>query len=124
MQTIEQDTRFYIAESTIRKAGNGLFAAMDLAAGSRLAVTGVQMKPGSTTDICTAWADEYKIRFDNILVLPTGFAGMINHSSKPNLRKLIENGLYFFVLENAVASGSELFIEYSEYALKRFMQRA
>ena len=123
MLIAETDQRFYISRSTIPNAGNGVYAAIDLPAGAMLEVIGVHIEPGSITDACTAWADEYKIRFHDILIIPTGFAGMINHSSEPNLRKVTENDRFYFLMDNAIPAGTELFFAYSHYAVNRFMNR-
>jgi len=123
MPIAETDQRFHISRSTIPYAGNGLFAAVDLPAGAMLEVVGLCIEPGSITDTCTSWADEYKIRFGDILIMPTGFAGMINHSERPNLRKITDNERFYFRIENAIPAGGELFFEYSHYAVNRFMNR-
>lgn len=123
MLIAENDQRFYISISTIPYAGKGLFAAVDLPPGTMLEVIGVRIEPGSITDICTSWADEYKIRSHDILIIPTGFAGMINHSEKPNLRKVTKNDRLYFLTENIIPANTELFFEYSDYAVNRFMLR-
>src|SRR5204863_8672919 len=84
----ESDTRFYVAPSTIPGAGQGLFAGASLAAGERLAVLGVLVRGGSASDQCTGFADEYKLRVGDYLLIPCGLAAMANHSSQPNLAKV------------------------------------
>lgn len=123
MQLInERDTRFYLGESLLNGAGKGLFCRVPLNQGDRFEVLGCIVMPGSQSDVCTAYADEYKLRFDENLLIPFGFAGMVNHSDTPNLEKIvIDNQLYFKAIRN-IEVNEELFIRYSEYALNRFLK--
>ena len=116
----ESDPRFYVAPSAIPGAGQGLFARVPLPAGERLAVTGMIVRRGSASDHCTAFADEYKFRVGNDLLIPCGVAAMANHSSQPNLRKVIEEDALFLELTRDVTTGEELCFAYSEYARERY----
>jgi len=89
----ETDTRFYIKESTIPNAGSGLFAKEPLKKDDFLEVIGIQVPKNGESDKCTHYAGNYKFAaqqkpgFDR-LVIPLGYAGMINHTddkSKQNV---------------------------------------
>lgn len=117
----ETDDRFYLAESTIPRAGDGLFARVPLAKGDRLKVLGAVVGPESVSDRCTRYADEHKLRFGDLLLIPLGYGGMVNHSSsKPNLEKVIEGETLYLQTTRAVEAGEELFFCYSDYAQERF----
>ncbi len=118
----ETDTRFKIAPSTIPGAGLGLFAAIPLAKGERLMVEGIAIRPGSIADHCTAYADFYKIRIGNYLIIPAGFSAMINHSgTDSNLDKVHDDSpCGWFVTNRSVEPGEELFFRYHPYALEQF----
>ena len=116
----EPDERFYAAPSTVPGAGRGLFARVPLRAGDRLAVIGVLVRRDSVSDRCTGFADEYKFRAGDYLLIPCGIAGMANHSSQPNVEKVVEGREIFLELLRDVDAGQELCFAYSEYARKRF----
>ena len=120
MRIDESDDRFAAGESTLAGAGRGLFARVPLRAGERLAVIGVHVRRNSASDRCTAFADAYKVRVGDDLLIPCGLAALANHSSAPNLRKVIEGDAVFLELIRDVAAGEELFFEYSAYARERF----
>ena len=120
MLIAESDDRFYAAESTISGAGRGLFARVPLKAGERLAVLGVFVASGSPADQYTSFADEYKFRVGDRLLIPCGVAAMANHSSQPNLAKVIDGDALFLELLRDVDAGEELFFAYSEYARARY----
>ena len=116
----ETDDRFYAAPSTLPGAGRGLFARVPLRAGERLAVVGVLVRRGSDADRYTAFADEYKFRAGDYLLIPCGVAGMANHSAQPNLEKIVEGDKVFLELLRDVDAGEELCFAYSEYARQRY----
>ena len=116
----ETDDRFYAAPSTLRGAGRGLFARVPLRKGERLAVVGVLVRRDSDADRYTAFADEYKIRAGDYLLIPCGVAAMANHSAHPNLEKVIEGDAVFLELLHDVAAGEELCFAYSSYARERY----
>jgi hypothetical protein len=91
-----------------------------LQAGDRLAVLGVLVPRGSASDRYTAFADEYKFRAGDHLLIPCGIAGMANHSSQPNLAKVVDGEAVFLELTRDVAAGEELCFAYSEYARERY----
>ena len=121
MHIDESDDRFAAGESTLPGAGQGLFARVALPAGTRLTVVGVRVRRNSTSDRCTAFADAYKVRMGDDLLIPCGIAALANHSSSPNLRKVIEGDAVFLELLRDVAAGEELCFEYSRYARERFL---
>ena len=116
----ESDDRFYAAPSTIPGAGRGLFARGPLRAGDRLAVVGVLVRPDSDADRYTAFADAYKVRAGGHLLIPCGVAGMANHSSEPNVEKIVDGEAVYLQLLRDVSAGEELCFAYSEYARERF----
>ena len=116
----DTDSRFSVGPSSIPGAGRGLFACGALRQGERLAVIGVRVRRDSVSDRCTAYADEYKIRVGDDLLIPCGLAAMVNHSTQPNLTKVIEGDAVFLELLRDVDAGEELCFCYSEYARERF----
>lgn len=116
----EPDTRFYAGPSTLPGAGRGLFARVPLRAGDRLTVVGVLVRRESAADRYTAFADEYKFRVGDYLLIPCGVAGMANHSSQPNLEKVVEGDAVFLELLRDVDAGDELCFSYSDYARQRY----
>jgi len=116
----EPDERFYAAPSTLPGAGRGLFARVPLRAGERLAVVGVLVRRDSAADHYTDFADEYKFRAGDYLLIPCGVAGMANHSAQPNLEKVVEGDEIFLELLRDVAAGEELCFAYSAYARERY----
>lgn len=117
----ETDNRFYLADSTIQGAGQGLFTNVILEEDDRFEILGSLIFPNSVSDRCTAYADAYKLRFDGKLLIPFGFAGMVNHSDIPNLEKTIKNGKFYFKATRKIKANEELFIQYSNYAIERFL---
>jgi len=116
----EADDRFYAGDSRIAGAGRGLFARVALRAGDRLLVIGVRVRRESASDRYTSFADEYKIRAGDDLLIPCGVAALANHSSAPNLQKVIAGADVFFELTRDVEADEELCFEYSDYARERF----
>jgi hypothetical protein len=116
----ERDERFFAGPSTVSGAGRGLFARVALRAGDRLAVVGVRVRRDSPADHCTGFADEYKFRAGDDLLIPVGLAAMANHSRRPNLVKVVEAGEVFLELLRDVDAGEELFFSYSDYARTRY----
>lgn len=116
----ELDTRFYAAASTIPGAGRGLFARAALREGDRLVVVGVLVRRDSEADRCTAFADEYKLRAGEFLLIPCGMAALANHSARPNLTTVVEGESVFLQLLRDVEAGEELFFRYSDYARERY----
>ena len=120
MNAAETDTRFYAAASTLPGAGEGLFAAESLAAGARLLVVGVLVEAGSVADRCTSYADAYKLRAGNWLLIPVGWGAKVNHSRDPNVRKIVERGSVYLEATRPIARGEEIVFTYSGYAAERF----
>lgn len=117
---MEMDERFYISESNIAGAGKGLFAKVPLAKGEGLQVLGVLIPANSVSDKCTHYADSYKFRVGNDLLIPMGYGAMVNHSMDPNLEKLIEGERIALRVLRPISEGEELLFCYSEYAQTRF----
>ncbi len=116
----ETDDRFCAGPSRLPGAGQGLFARVPLHAGDRLKVIGVLVRRDSEADRYTAFADEYKFRVGDHLLIPCGVAAMTNHSSQPNLAKIVEGNEVFLELLRDVDAGEELCFSYSEFAKARY----
>lgn len=108
MITIEEkDTRFYIADSTLDGAGEGLFAKQDFEEGDHLEIMGVCVTKGSISDRCTQYAEKYKFaatgtRNSNRVIVPMGHAGIVNHSNNEEdqnaeIRKINNRMVYYFI---------------------------
>ena len=89
----EEDDRFYIAESTIKGAGKGIFAKRHIKKGEYLYITGVKVKRNSVGDECTYFFNPYKfaanvkvkgdlVDMGDYVIVPLGYAGIINHSDE------------------------------------------
>ena len=116
----ERDDRFCAAASTIPGAGRGLFARVPLKAGDRLQVIGVRVRRDSLCDGYTAFADAYKFRVGDDLLIPCGVAALANDSPEPNLSKVIDGKVLFLELLRDVDAGDELCFTYSDYARERY----
>jgi SET domain len=121
MMIAESDPRFYIAASAIPGAGRGLFAKVPLAAGDELPVIGVLVPADTISDECTRYADEYKFRVGDLLLIPVGYGGLVNHSSQaPNMEKVVVGNAAYLRALRPIAAGEELLFCYSAYARSRF----
>jgi SET domain-containing protein len=118
----ESSASFYIKKSTIPKAGKGLFARRAIALGEMWQVHGVTVPRNSPTNECTRYADAYKFRIRNHLLIPTGYSALINHSFKPNLKKVVKGRKLFLSALDPIRPGQELFFCYHTYAQKRFFE--
>lgn len=114
------DHRFEVRESTISGAGRGLFAALNLEPGERLEVLGPRVTAESLEDQCTAFADGYKFRMGDHLIIPLGISGMANHSETPNLKKVIEGNRIYLEISRPILAGEELFLHYAPRARIHF----
>lgn len=120
MELSEPDERCYVKESTIAGAGRGCFARVPLRAGECLEVVGVLVRSGSAADRCTAYADHYKFRHAGLLLIPVGFAALVNHSATPNLERHARDGMLFLRTLRDIVADEELFFTYSEFAQRMF----
>ncbi len=110
----ENDDRFYVDVSTLPGAGNGLFARTPLDEGDRLEVIGVLVPAGSTSDACTRYADPHKFRVGDLLLIPLGYGGMVNHSQRPNMEKVIESHSVYLRATRTISAGEELTFQYGD----------
>jgi hypothetical protein len=117
----ETDKRVYIAPSTLPGAGKGLFAKVAFAKGESLEVIGVLVPSKSITDRCTYYADTYKFRAGRYLLIPTGYGGIANHSSLPNMKKVVKGLRVYLRALRRIDKDEELLYIYSRYAQKQFM---
>ena len=115
----EADDRFELRVSTISDAGLGVFARVPLPAGATLEVIGLLVDRNSLSDRCTHFADHHKFRVGEKLLIPAGFGGLVNHSSEPNLEKVIEGDRVFLRTVRPIAAGEELVFRYPDSALER-----
>lgn len=116
----EADDRFELRPSTVPGAGLGVFARVDLPAGATLEVIGVLVRRESVSDRCTHFADCHKFRVGDMLLIPVGYGGLVNHSHAPNLEKHLDGDRVFLRTVRPVAAGEELFFRYPDAALERF----
>ena len=120
-QVAETDARFYVGPSTIPGADEGLFAANPLGIGERLRVVGVLVERDSVADRCTGYADAYKLRVgDALLLIPIGWAAKVNHHDDPNTHKVVDGDAVFLEVIRPVARGEEIVFRYHDYATSRF----
>jgi len=91
--------------------------------GERLRVTGFLVRRDSVSDQCTHYADPYKFRVGSDLLIPTGYGGIINHSIRPNLVKVLAGKKVFLEARRPIAAGEELFHKYGHNAVKRFRHK-
>jgi hypothetical protein len=118
----EEDDRFYVQRSNIPDAGDGLFARVPLESGARLAVVGMLVTPLSAADRCTRYADAYKYRINGALLIPLGFAAMVNHAPASNVEQIVEDGCLYLQTRRAIAADEELFLTYGEDAQRRLAE--
>lgn len=116
----ENDGRFYIAASILPGAGKGLFAKVSLAKDDMLEVIGVLVPSNSISDKCTSYADRYKFRVGNDLLIPTGYGGIANHSFSPNMEKIIVGRRVYLRALRPIEKGEEVVYIYSRYAQEKF----
>ena len=117
------DQRFCVRSSTIRGGGRGVFARVALDRGDRLHITGFLVRKDTLADRCTHYADPYKFRLGKDLLIPTGYGGLINHSPRPNLLKVIVGKKVFLQTLRPIKAGEELFHKYGHNALTRFRRK-
>ncbi len=116
----ESDDRFVLRPSAIPGAGMGVFARVELPAGTKLDVLGIRVKRDSLSDRCTHFADHHKFRIGDELLIPLGLGGLVNHSTDPNLEKVIDGVRVYFAAKRPIAAGEELYFRYPDSALNRF----
>jgi hypothetical protein len=117
----EHDDRFVIETSSIPNAGQGLFARAALEAGARLEVVGVRVTPESAADRCSHYTDRYKFRVNGALLIPLGYAAMVNHAiAAANVEPLIEGDRLYLRTRRPIAAGEELLLTYGGDAVQRF----
>ena len=116
----EDDPRFYVGPSTLPGAGEGLFARVPLVPGDRLRLVGVKVARDSVSDRCTNYADQYKLRVGEFLLIPTGWGAKVNHRDDANVGKAIEGEDVYLEVLQPIPEGGEIFLRYHPYALDRF----
>ena len=95
-----------------------MFSKRYLAEGERLEVLGVLVAAGSVSDACTRYADCYKFRVGDHLLIPFGFGGIVNHSRNPNLMKVIDDQKVYLRTTRPIHAGEELFFTYGDEFFK------
>ena len=81
---------------------------------------GVTIRADSHADRCTRYADQYKYRVGDALVIPVGYGAMVNHSSSPNMAKVYDGGELFLEALRDIDADEELCFAYDPRALDRF----
>ena len=120
MVVAETDSRFEVRPSAMPGAGFGLFARIDLPAGSELEVIGVLVERDSPADRCSHFADCHKFNVgEKLLLVPLGFGGMANHSDTPNAEREVRGDRVFLRTLRPITAGEELFLRYRPAALER-----
>ena len=110
---VPADDRFEVRPSAVPGAGLGVFARVPLPAGAELEVVGVLVRRDSLADHCTHYADRHKFRVGaDLLLIPVGPGGLVNHSFEPNLDRVELPGRVVLRTRRAVAAGEELFFCY------------
>jgi len=66
------------------------------------------------------YADHYKYRVGDHLLIPIGYGAMVNHSSTPNMGKVIDGGNVYLEALRDIGEGDELSFSYDPRALERF----
>lgn len=123
MMIEETEDRVYIAKSPIPRAGKGLFAKVPLAKGDEIEVVGVLARARSVQDEATRYADPYKFRVGDHLLIPTGYGAMANHSSTPNMEKVVVERRVYLRALRPIEKDEELSFVYGERAQKLFEAR-
>lgn len=114
------DDRFDLRPSAIPGAGLGVFARAALPAGAELEVVGVLVRRDSVADRATHFADHHKFVVGaDLLLIPTGLGGMVNHAADANLERVELPGRVVLRTRQAVAAGEELVFAYSPAARVR-----
>jgi len=115
----EKDKRFYLKDSLIENAGMGVFASTDINEGEILEVIGFKVEKDSLADICTRYANDYKFALPDpkFYIVPTGFAGMVNHTDDKNLQNVEiryakDSTIYYFIKK--VKKDQEILGNYGE----------
>ncbi len=119
MEMNEDDPRFCLKKSTIQGAGLGVFTLVPLREGDCLEVIGVRVKPESVADRCSPFADRHKFLRADWLIIPLGYAGMVNHSAQPNMVRCEKGDKLFLQALRDIAADEELFHAYNDAALRR-----
>lgn len=134
----EDDDRFYITQSTVNLAGNGLFAKRAIKKNEWLEITGVLVHRESVADQCTYYANSYKfaanvkikgekINISEFLIVPLGYAGIVNHTKDKKEQNVeirylgdeytkkslhADKAVYWFIKD--VSAGEEILGHYGE----------
>lgn len=122
----EKDKRFYIAESTQKNAGRGLFASQDIKQGDHLEIIGVMVDKDSISDECTSYANAFKFAADYAdsykkHIIPMGYGGIVNHANNKKdqnveiryIKKKSNNVCVYYFIKD-VKKGEEVLGNYGE----------
>lgn len=109
----ETDHRFYIDHSTLPNAGKGLFAKEKIQKGDRINILGVSLKRRDISDFCTEYANRHKYSYKDLVIIPVGYAAMINFHPEKNSENVFvihtEQEIYLEVIKD-VNIDEELFL--------------
>ena len=65
-----------------------------------------------------------KFRVGDLLLIPPGFGGIVNHSKHPNMEKVIAGQIVYLRTTRAIHPGEELFFTYREEFFKEGKREA
>lgn len=117
MKSIQPPSKVYVAESTIRNAGRGVFASKSIASGEiieRCPVIEVPLTDPSNDDE-NGLLVNYYFYFGEGLGLALGFGSIYNHSYQPNAtyRPKPDEGVIEFTAIRAIPEGGEITTNYN-----------
>ena len=116
----ELDPRFFAATSTIPGQARGCLHAWPFGRATGWPWWGCWCARDSEADRCTAFADEYKLRAGEFLLIPCGMAALANHSARAQSgRRWSKANRSSFNCRRDVEAGEELF-----FCLQRLRSRS
>lgn len=113
----ELDENFYVKQSNLENAGQGLFAKNDLPLGYQLEVVGVVVRKNSAAEACTRYARDYRFGLtETEWIIPTGWAGVANHSDETNSKLVSSNGKLYLEMTKNIKANEEIVYQYADAA--------
>lgn len=108
----ELDNRFYIAESTQKGAGDGLFAKVDLKENDCLEIIGVIAESKK----CVKYANSHSfVTQEGECWIPLGFGAIVNHASDPSCQNVVYTfyeEMPVFICTSNIKEGDEILTSY------------
>src|SRR3990167_9871506 len=113
---LEPSDKVYISESTIPKAGRGVFAKRNIAKDEIIEICPVIEVPlDDTSNKKGAVLVDYFFYFGDRLAVALGFGSIYNHSYEPNatyIKNLRNNTVEFKTIKN-IKAGEEITVNYN-----------